>query len=243
MEARMRDWTYRLLAAGLQSMIWGGEIIGDENLPMRGPAVLVANHHGALGPIAVMSSVPHRLYPWVVADMMDVSLAPDYLRMDFVEKQIHLSMPFSLWIAKAISKLSVPLLTNINCIPVHSNFEDLLIPFEQSVDMLLQERFILIFPEDPTLPLHPQFNMAPFKKGFVRLGEFYFQRTGRALKFHPLAVHAARRVVQVGKPVTHNPFAPPVSERIRVKQALENIVREMLAGMDGNIYLRVPLPR
>jgi type III secretory pathway lipoprotein EscJ len=49
--------------------------------------------------------------------------------------------------------------------------------------------------------------------------------------------------VQVGKPVTHNPFAPPVSERIRVKQALENIVREMLAGMDGNIYLRVPLPR
>lgn len=238
----MKDWAYRLLAVGLQSMIWGGEILDENNLPAHGPAVLVANHQGSLGPIAVISSVPRRLYPWVIADMMDPARAPEYLRLDFVEKQFHLSMPFSLWFAKIISKLSVPLLKGAGSIPVHSNFEDLLAPFEQSMDLLVRNRFVLIFPEDPTLPVHPQYNMAPFKKGFVRLGEFYFQRTGQALKFYPLAVHAARRIVQVGNPITHNPFAPPVKERIRVKHALENIIREMLSGMDGSSYLRVPLP-
>lgn len=232
---------YRILAAGFQAFIWGGEATGKENLPEQGPAILVANHLEALGPIAVVSSLPLRLYPWVVSDMLDTNLAPEYLRWDFVERQLHLPMPLSLWVAKFISKISVPLLNVIGCIPVHSNPDDLCATFDQSVNLLAQGRFVLIFPEDPTQPLDPQFEMSPFKKGFVRLGEFYFQHTGRLLRFYPLAVHAVRRTVQVGRPVTYNPYAPPIKERLRVKYVLENMIREMLVGMDGNIYLRVPL--
>jgi hypothetical protein len=47
--------------------------------------------------------------------------------------------------------------------------------------------------------------------------------------------------VQVGKPVTHNPLANAINERVRVKRVLETMIHEKLAGMDGNIYLRVPL--
>lgn len=238
----MQDYAYRLLAAGLQAFIWGGEAVDEENLPKEGPAVLVANHLGALGPIAVTACVPRRLYPWVVADMMDPERAPEYLRWDFVERQLHLPQPYSLWMAKAIAKLSVPLLNSAGCIAVHSNFEDLLAPFEQSVRLLEQGEFILVFPEDPKQPLDPLYKMSPFKKGFVRLGEFYFQQTGRALKFYPLAVHEIRRTVQAGKPVTHNPYAPPVRERLRVKTALETAIHEMLAEKNGDVYLRVPRP-
>jgi len=238
----MEDLFYQFLAAGFQAFIWGGEVTGAKNLPEHGPAVLVANHLKALGPIAVVSCVPRRLYPWIVADMMDAQRAPEYLRWDFVERQFHLPMPFSLWLAKAISKISVPLFKKTGCIPVYSTIENLPITFDHSIKLLTQGRFILVFPEDPDQPLDPQFKMAPFKKGFVRLGEFYFQQTGRSLKFYPLAVHAIRRTVQVGKPVTYNPFAPPIKERLRIKHALENMIREMLAEKDGGIYLRVPLP-
>lgn len=238
----MQDNMYRLLAAGLQAFIWGGELVDEENLPQKGPAVLVANHLGALGPIAVTACVPRRLYPWVAADMMDPQRAPEYLRWDFVERQLHLPPPYSLWLAKVISKLSVPLLTSAGCIPVHSNSEERLALFEQSVRLLERGEFILIFPEDPKQPLDPLYNMSPFKKGFVRLGEFYFQKTGRSLKFYPLAVHEIRRTVQAGKPVTYNPFAPPVQERLRVKNALEASIREMLAEKNGDVYLRVPRP-
>jgi hypothetical protein len=238
----MQDYVYRLLSAGLQAFIWGGELVDEENLPQKGPAVLVANHLGALGPIAVAACVPRRLYPWVAADMMDPQRAPEYLRWDFVERQLRLPQPYSLWLAKALSKLSVPMLNSAGCIPVHSNFEDLLAPFEQSVRLLEQGGFILVFPEDPKQPLDPLSKMSPFKKGFVRLGEFYFQKTGRALKFHPLAVREIQRTVQAGKPVTHNPYAPPVRERLRVKNALEASIREMLAGKNGDVYLRVPRP-
>jgi hypothetical protein len=33
--------------------------------------------------------------------------------------------------------------------------------------------------------------------------------------------------------VTFNPYAPPVMERLRVKRALENMIREMLADKNG----------
>lgn len=237
----MENSMYRFLAVAFQVLIWGGEVTGDENLPEQGPAVLVANHLNALGPIAVVSSVPLRLHPWVASDMMDAELAPEYLRLDFVEKQLRLSMPFSLWMAKAISKITVPLFARMECIPAHTNAEELRATFDQSVGLLAQNRFLLVFPEDPNQPCDPRYKMSPFKKGFVRLGEFYFQRTGRLLKFYPLAVHAVRRVVQVGRPVTYNPYAPPVNERLRVKGVLEGMIHEMLTEMDGNIYLGVPL--
>ncbi|NOH01686.1 MAG: hypothetical protein HND47_06860 [Chloroflexi bacterium] len=239
----MNDRLYRLIALGLQACLWGGDVTGEERLPKRGPAVLVANHLAAWGPIAVISSVPRRLHSWVIADMMDAKRAPDYLRLDFVERQLHLKNPLSLWVANAISKLSVPLLTSAGCIPVHSNFEEMLVPFHQSVDRLVEGGFILIFPEDPAQPLDPIYQMSPFKKGFVRLGEFYFQRTGRVLAFYPLAVHLVRREVQVGAPVMHNPHANPVGERLRVKHTLERMIHEMLAGMNRDVYFRVPAPR
>lgn len=238
----MKDWLYRFVSAGLQHFIWGGEIGGEENLPQAGPAVLVANHLGALGPIAIAACLPRRLYAWVVADMLDEKRAPEYLRWDFVEKELGLKMPFSLWLATVISKLSVPLLKSVGCIPVYPDPERLSLTFERSVELLAQGAFLLVFPEDPNRPMDARLKMTPFKKGFVRLGELYFQRTGKALRFYPLAVHAEMRVVQVGKPIAYNPYAPPVNERIRIKNVLEKMIHEMYLELDGNAYVGVPLP-
>jgi hypothetical protein len=147
-----------------------------------------------------------------------------------------------LWLAKIISMISVPLLNRTGCIPVRTSPKDLLATFNQSIDLLTHGNYIVVFPEDPTQPPDTQFGMSPFKKGFVRLGEMYFQRTGRALKFYPLAVRAGHRTVQIGKPVVYNPYVPPAKERLRIKHMLENTIREMLIGRDGNFYLRIPLP-
>ncbi|MGQ9832905.1 MAG: hypothetical protein ACUVRJ_03755 [Candidatus Villigracilaceae bacterium] len=74
-------------------------------MPIRGPAVFVCNHLGALGPIAAYASIPLKLHFWIHANMLDPALAPDYLRLDFVEPQLHIAPPFSHWLAAAISKI------------------------------------------------------------------------------------------------------------------------------------------
>jgi hypothetical protein len=114
-----------------------------------------------------------RVYPWVINEMMDRDQTAAYLNQDFVEPQLHLKPPVSLWVAKGISKISLRLLTSAGCVPVWQGTR-LYKTYEQSVDLLVAGKSLLIFPEDPSKDVDPQYRMTPFKKGFARLGEMYY---------------------------------------------------------------------
>lgn len=235
------DRLYHFLVGVLDAFLWGGELVGEEHLPEKGPAVFVSNHVEALGPIAVMASLPVRVYPWIVGDMMDPNKAADYLNMDFTEKQLHLRPPVSIALSRLLTKITIPLFEAIGCIPVWQG-ERLHETYQQSVEYLLAGRFLLIFPEDPHQPIDPRYKMSPFMKGFTRLGELYYQKTGMSLRFYPLSVHAASYRVQVGMPVSFNPKNDLAQERLRLKHVLEASVREMYWKMCLEGYLGVPLP-
>ena len=235
----MNDKTYRLIAWLFDAFLWGGEIVGDENLA-EGSSVFVSNHLGALGPVAVIASLPVRLYPWVISDMMDHDQAAGYLNQDFVEPQLHLTPPFSLWVAKGISKISVRLLCSAGCVPVWQG-EKLYDTFEKSVDLLVNGKSLLIFPEDPSKEIDPQYKMTPFKKGFARLGGLYYERTGKSLRFYPLAVHLDSYRVRVGRPIAYNSKNPAANERLRIKNVLEASIREMYLAMGMKGFSGIPI--
>lgn len=238
----MNETLYRFVSWGFQELIWGGDLLGADELPERGPAVFVSNHLGAVGPIAVGASIPLKLHSWIHADMLDPRLAPDYLRRDFVEPQLHVPPPISHWLARGISKLHVPLLNAVGGIPVYHNTEGLLETYRLSVDVLAGGNFLLVFPEDPDQPLDPRYKMSPFKKGFSRLGEFYYEQTRKVLPFYPLAVHAETRTVRVGKPIRYNYLNNPASERQRIKNVLEQNIHAMYLQASESEIVQLPLP-
>ena len=238
----MNETLYRFISWGFQDLIWGGDLVGENRLPDHGPAVFVSNHLGSLGPIAAGASLPFFLHPWIHADMLDPRLAPDYLRRDFVEPTLHVPPPFSHWLARGISKLHVPLLCALGGIPVYHTPDGLHETLRQTLDLLVQGKFILIFPEDPDLPLDARYNMRPFKKGFARLGELYYERTRTILAFHPLAVHAETRTLRVGNPIRYNYLNNPASERQRIKSMLEQNIRDMLLQASLGEIVHLPLP-
>ncbi len=237
----MNEALYHLVSWAFQDFIWGGDLVGVENLPEEGPAIFVSNHLGALGPIAVGAAIPLELHFWIHADMLDPVLAPDYLRQDFVEPQLHVPPPFSRWLAHGISQIHIPLLRSVGGIPVYHSPEGYQETFRLTVDLLAQEKFVLIFPEDPALPFDSRYNMRPFQKGFTRCGELYYERSHKVLSFFPLAVHAETRTVRVGKPIRYNPFVHPASERQRLKNVLEQSIHQMLLQASQDGYLSLPL--
>ncbi|HUI88761.1 MAG TPA: hypothetical protein VLX61_08535 [Anaerolineales bacterium] len=235
------DALYWLMSHMFDAFIWGGELTGSENLSADGPAVYVSNHALALGPIAVAASLPLRIYPWVVSDMLDRKKAAAYLNMDFVEPQLHIPAPLSMPLARLISQASVRLLRGVGSIPVWHG-EQVRGTYRISLDRLVEEQNLLIFPEDPNLPMDEQCKMRPFMKGFARLGELYFERTQKILKFYPLAVHPGSRKVKVGKPISFNPKNNPANEVVRIKSVLESIIRGMVIEMTLQGYAGIPLP-
>ena len=201
-----------------------GNWSGRRTCPERGPAVFIANHLEALGPIAAVCSIPLRLYAWTVADMVDEEKAAAWLKWDFVERTLDLKPPVSAWVAKWLSKITVPFLRSLGCIPVYKGeYDRMADTLRLSMDVLRQGKFLLVFPEDNLLPADPVTRMRPFQHSFARLGEIYYAETGERLEFYPVAIHPSGYVM-VGKVVTFNPNYAVGLERHRLKCLMENAV-------------------
>ncbi len=229
----MNDAAYQFVVGVIDLFAWGGQLIGEENLPQRGPAVFIANHLESMGPIAVACSVPLRLYPWIIADMVDKDLAPAYLQWDFIERNFHLKPPASLRTARLLARLSVPFLKSVGCVPVYKgDYEHTVKTLNESMDVLRQGKFLLVFPEDPYMTLDPATKMTPFQRTFTRLGEMYFTETGERLLYYPVAVHGSG-YVKVGKAIAHNPFNPPGMERHRLRDLMEDTIKSMYLQLEG----------
>jgi hypothetical protein len=174
------------------------------------------------------------------ADMLDPRLAPDYVRRDFVERQLHIPHPFSDWLARGISRIHVPLLWGIGGIPVYHTREELDETFSLSADLLERGEYLLVFPEDPDLPADLGTQMTPFKKGFILVGQLLYERTKQILPFYPVAVHPRSRTVRIGEPILYNPFNVPEAERSRIRDLLEQAIREMVLQASENEILHLP---
>src|SRR5512136_2430771 len=217
----MSDTFYHLFVNFMGLFLWRGELIGKENLPDQGPAVLVANHANSAGPIAAVCALPRRVHTWVIASMVDKDLAPAWVQADFCERQLHLKPPLGRWLAQAMCALIVPLFRFGGCIPVAAgDYRRMEETLRLSLEELRKGGFVLIFPEDYRLPRHPVTNMQPFQHSFVRLAEEYYKGTAQRLAFVPMAAHPARSLM-VGETVFHDPFNPAGKERRRLKNSLE----------------------
>src|SRR4030042_3320984 len=181
---------YHLIASTLELFMWDGELVGEGNLQV-GPGVIVANHMGAIGPVGICSSLPMRLYPWVLGATVDRVKGPENVRKDFVEKILHIQPPLSETIAEGICKISTPLLLSLGCIPVPETHQEQEETFQTSLDLLKQGKFLLIVPEDPKAEPDPLTGIRKFKRGFLRLGEMYYQETGRGPPFSPVVLAQA----------------------------------------------------
>lgn len=230
----MNDFTYQLLVRGLDAFLWGGELLGEENLPDKGPAVFISNHLGPLGPIGVFSSLPFRLYPWVVGEMVDPDLAPDYIRQDFVEPRLRLRPPVSQYFSRALTKITIPLFNSIQGIPAYLGGQELLYDtLEKSLAFLLEDKYLLVFPEYAILGTDSLKKIYPFQKTVFRLGEMLFAANGQRLGFFPLAVHESHKV-KVGNPIFFSPLTQSVKERLRLKNQIENAVHRLYLELDQN---------
>ncbi len=164
--------------------------------------------------------------------MLDEEKAAAYLKWDFVERTLHLKPPVSSWVAKGLSKLSVPFLRSLGCIPVYKGAYDRMVDtLRLSMDVLRQGKFLLVFPEDNLLSADPVTGIRLFQRSFARLGEMYYSETGERLEFYPVAVHPSGYVM-IGKAVSFNPLNPVGVERHRLKNLMEDTVKAMYMQME-----------
>ncbi len=233
----LSDRAYHFIVSILEAFMWDGELVGGENL-QAGPGVIVANHMGSIGPVGICSALPMRLYPWVLGSTVDPVQAPENVRKDFVEKILHLEPPLSAIVARGICKISTPLLLGLGCIPVPDARQAQEALFHCSLDLLKQQKFLLIVPENPIgEPVDPLTGIRPFKHGFLHIAELFYQETGARLPFYPVTIHEEGLVI-VGTPIWYNPLNEARVERFRLVGILEQTIKSQHLEATENLGIQ-----
>ena len=127
-------------------VISGVSLKGKENLPIKGPAVLVANHNSHLDTMVMMS-----LFPLKTLEKVRPIGAEDYF----------CNTPIKKWLSKKLIDI-IPLKRKPSKEDGH--------PFGEIYEALEKEQIVLLFPEgsrgDPEV-------MKPFKTGIAHIAEAY----------------------------------------------------------------------
>lgn len=203
------------------------DVLGFENIQTPGPAIYIANHLGPTGPLETVLSIPIRLYPWGIAEMTDYKRAPQYLFDDFVHPVLHLNGKFGLLFSTFLTKLSVPLFKSIGVVPIDRFGGWTVDGFRLSLKLLQEGKNLLIFPEDPLLPMDPDTLMRHFMPGFATLCRLFANEQSLPLPVYPVAVNSVSEMVAIGKPEFFHASGGHRQAIDAFTQLLEQRVREL----------------
>lgn len=222
----MNTYTYSFIISLVRAFIKKPQITGLENYDKKVPSIFVSNHLGSFGPVVVKAFFPIELVPWVTYEIMDSHQCPEYLRNDFVEKELKLKPPFSIIISTMLSKICISLMIYIKAIPVHKNGKKVLAAFHESIHRLENGHAIVVFPEIPEAMGHDGMN--EFYTGFVNIAKYYYKKNSTNIAFYPVCIHRENNVISIEKPIIFDHNNVFSKEKARIIRLLRVNILKML---------------
>jgi 1-acyl-sn-glycerol-3-phosphate acyltransferase len=197
--------------------------------------IIVSNHVGEVGPIAMMLSMPFQLHPWSISDMTDKMRAPDYIYKDFIQPVWKLKGWFGNWVAQVVGRIATMLINGLGAVAVDKQSISIQKAFKTSMELLLDGKSILVFPEEPFLAADPKTGIKPFAAGFTWLCHLYQQETGKTLLVIPAAVHAGKKTILLGEPFTFTFHEYPKMDIARAEMLLEREVKKLYTQLEKGV--------
>lgn len=156
---------------------------------------------------------------------MAPGLCRDHLATNFAQKVLKLKPPFNKWLASAIEPACIAIMKSVDAIPVYRNQMKIRDTLSISVDSLIQNKNIVIFPENPNQK-YSEF-LDDFHRGFVHLARQYAKRSGKQLRFYPVYVNKAGRTIEIGRPVIYDSSQNFRLERDQIIRYLRDSINEI----------------
>jgi len=203
-------------------LFFRASIHGRKNLRSEGPIIMVSNHVGSFGPVSLITSMPVRMYPWVAYEVTDLKTVASRIQQEFLEQELHLRPPLSVWLGKVVGRICVAIMKDIGAVPVYQKSKKIALTVMQSLSLLEQGKSLLVFAEDSTRKIND--TMCEFCTGFIHVARLYYQRTRRAIQFLPVAVNRKIGAIQIGVPIRFDGQKPFSVEKKRLKAELERTV-------------------
>ena len=212
---------------GLVRLFYGKtEIVGLNNLLDKN-TVYVSNHAQMNGPIVSELFMPDNCYIWCAGEMMHLKEVPEYAFNDFWSEKSKYSKPFYKLLSYIIAPLSCCIFNNARTVAVYHDAR-ILGTFRETVNMLKNNRKIIIFPEKKETNNNI---VNKFQENFVDIARLYYKRTGIELNFVPMYVAPDLKKMYIGKVTKYNADNTPESERIRITNYISDEITRIARSL------------
>jgi len=224
----MRGWslTERIVRAFFPKIAFRAE-----SASFAKPAVFVANHENAFGPIASYLYFPVRIHPWVMFELTEKGACAAYLAREFFQRELRLRPAFSRLLARLIEPVCIALFRHIGAVPVYHNSRRIIETISRSIVLLEEGEYLIIFPEIPEAALNRYINR--FNTGFLEIVKSADHDGGTHIPIYPVSIDRRRRRIRVGGPLRFNYANNFVVEKRRMKRELEKAITRMKAKLGG----------
>ena len=198
----------------------------DEN-----PLVFLCNHGEFYGPMACKIYVPVPIRAWANATMMgDKKAVTQYIYDNTTSRQEGMPEIEKRILAKMAAWLSVNVMGQLECIPVHKDSPlKLRETFRQTIEAMEAGDNILIFPENPEQK-YPREGIGDLSPGFLTLADIYWKRKQKRMRFLPMYADKKRRKLVFGTIIEYNPENNPKDEQDRIVKETLTQIRSFAEG-------------
>ncbi|MBN2353865.1 MAG: 1-acyl-sn-glycerol-3-phosphate acyltransferase [Spirochaetales bacterium] len=195
------------------------------------PAIFVANHENAFGPIATYLYFPVRVHPWVMFELTEKGACAAYLAREFFQRELRLRLPCSRLLARLIEPVCIALFRRIGAVPVYHNSRRIIETVSRSIVLLEEGEHLIVFPEIPEAALNRYINR--FNTGFLEIVKSADRDGGSHIPIYPVCIDRRRRLIRVGAPLQFDYSRNFVLEKQRMKREIERAITLMKAKLGG----------
>ncbi len=212
-----------LLKSFLKFFIRKPRIIGTTDLPK--PAIIIANHKGAAGPMVLSLYFPCLFVPWGHYQMTEgYRRRFDYLYRVFYRQKLKKGKFVAFWLALLFGLVSKLIYNGMRVIP---SYPDIRVrkTLKISEAHLDQGNSVLVFPEDSRrgyedLP-------ATYFGGFAALAIDYWRRHGRDVPIIPVYFSKQERLIIIGESCQISELLKRGLDREQITLHFAKIAREL----------------
>lgn len=191
----------------------------DNILIKKEPTVYVSHHQNMVGPLSILVWLKYYLRTWVLSVFMSQEETYEhYVNYTFTKKK-----GWPKFLAKLVAwpaSYIIPwLVKSARTIPVYRGSRKIIDTFKISVDALLNDEDILIFPDvdysdDST-------ETSEIYEGFLHLEKYYYRKTKKHLTFIPIFSDSKKREVRSGKSIQFTGDKKFIEERREIANQLQ----------------------
>lgn len=198
-------------------------------------SIYCCNHSGAIGPTNMTLWFDRPQRTWIISYIFDKEVSTNFVFHDFLYARGRKCKWFWRGLAAVTAFFVRPMLEMQNAIKVYKASARARETFDDTVNALKEGNNVVIFPESPT-----KFSeyINDFYDGFAQVGKYYYDATGKCLKFYPTYVGAHLKTINVGKPIVYDPTKSPKENR----QEIANYLRDSIDTIARNLPKHKPVP-